>query len=652
MSEAQSGEPRVTELGSGVRVVTEEVPSVRSVALGLWVRTGSRNETPAQAGVSHFLEHLLFKGTPRYSAIEISERFDGLGASVNAATGKETTHLHARFLDEHTDAVFDLLAEMLLDPAYPEIDSERQVVLEEIAMYEDEPQDRVHDVLAEAVFGSHPLGRRVLGEAEVIASIPIPDIDAYHRARYAGPEIVVGAAGHLDHERIVGLTERLVSPEGAGGDQPDMPLRDSAQLCFHQKETEQYHICFGAPGLRRDDERRYALAVLDSIFGGSTSSRLFREVREKRGLAYSVGSYNEQFTDQGLVATYVGTREDNVEEACSIIGAELARLRSEPVSGEELNRAKESVKGRLVLSSESTAARMTRISRATLFGLPIESLDQMLARVDAVEVEELTALAAELYGDALQRHPGLGLRRRRRGEVPGGTGAGLRDLGSCVIRVGVSGAAGRMGGMVCEAVEAAEGLELAGRADPALGVGLGEILGEVEVVVDFTVPNVALENLRECLAAGVHVVVGTTGFDLDAAREAAEASAANLFVAPNFAIGAVLMMEVAQKIAPPLPECELIELHHDRKLDAPSGTAKRTAELIEAAGGNVHQPIHSVRLPGLVAHQEVIFGGVGQTLTVRHDSIDRRSFMPGVVLAVRKVGGLPDRFTVGLEKLL
>jgi 4-hydroxy-tetrahydrodipicolinate reductase len=206
--------------------------------------------------------------------------------------------------------------------------------------------------------------------------------------------------------------------------------------------------------------------------------------------------------------------------------------------------------------------------------------------------------------------------------------------------------------MVCEAVEAAEGLELAGRADPALGVGLGEILGEVEVVVDFTVPNVALENLRECLAAGVHVVVGTTGFDLDAAREAAEASAANLFVAPNFAIGAVLMMEVAQKIAPHMPECELIELHHDRKLDAPSGTAKRTAELIEAAGGNVHQPIHSVRLPGLVAHQEVIFGGVGQTLTVRHDSIDRRSFMPGVVLAVRKVGGLPDRFTVGLEKLL
>ncbi len=390
--------PQVTELGSGVRVVTEEVPSVRSVALGLWVRTGSRDETPAQAGVSHFLEHLLFKGTARYSAIEISERFDGLGASINAATGKETTHLHARFLDEHTEDVFDLLSEMLLAPTYPDIDSERQVVLEEIAMYEDEPQDRVHDVLAEAVFGAHPLGRRVLGEGEVIASIPVPDIEAYRSARYTGADIVVGAAGHLDHAGIVALAEELVSPPDGGGAAPETALDSASRFCFHTKDTEQYHICFGAPGLRRDDERRYGLAVLDAIFGGSTSSRLFREVREKRGLAYSVGSYNEQFTDAGLVATYVGTREDNVEEACSIIGAELARLRSEPVSKDELLRAKESVKGRLVLSSESTAARMTRISRATLFGLPIDSLDEMIAKVDAVEVDDLTELAAELYG--------------------------------------------------------------------------------------------------------------------------------------------------------------------------------------------------------------------------------------------------------------
>jgi 4-hydroxy-tetrahydrodipicolinate reductase len=222
-----------------------------------------------------------------------------------------------------------------------------------------------------------------------------------------------------------------------------------------------------------------------------------------------------------------------------------------------------------------------------------------------------------------------------------------------MTKVAVSGAAGRMGATVCEAVEAADDLELTGRADPSLGVTLADVLGEAEVVVDFSVPDTVLANVRECLAAGVHVVVGTTGFDLEVARAAAANSAtANCFVAPNFAIGAVLMMVVAQTIAPHMPEAEIIELHHDKKLDAPSGTAARTAELIDAAGGHVHRPIHSVRLPGLVAHQEVIFGGTGQTLRVRHDSIDRHSFMPGVLLAVRKVPSLPDHFTVGLEKLL
>jgi 4-hydroxy-tetrahydrodipicolinate reductase len=220
------------------------------------------------------------------------------------------------------------------------------------------------------------------------------------------------------------------------------------------------------------------------------------------------------------------------------------------------------------------------------------------------------------------------------------------------MNVVVAGAAGRMGQAVCEAVEEAGDMTLAGRADPALGVELSGLLGEADVVVDFTIPDTALDNIRACLDAGVHAVVGTTGFDLEAARAAAESASANCFVAPNFAIGAVLMMVVAQTIAPHMPEAEIIELHHDKKLDAPSGTAARTAELIDAAGGHVHRPIHSVRLPGLVAHQEVIFGGTGQTLSIRHDSIDRWSFMPGVLLAARKVASLPDHFTVGLEKLL
>ena len=397
-------EAQVTELDSGIRVVTEAVPSVRSVALGLWVRTGSRDETPAQAGVSHFLEHLLFKGTKRYSAIEIAEIFDGLGASVNAATGKESTNLYARFLDTHTDEAFDLLAEMLLGPTYPEIDSEREVVLEEIAMYEDEPQDKVHDVLDRAVFGGHPLGRRVLGEAEVISSIPVPDIDAYHRARYTGANIVVAAAGNIDHGAIVELTRRHVEPPAAGGNGTagDPPQVDGAQFAFQQKDTEQFHIALGGPGIDRGDERRYALTILDAVFGGSTSSRLFREVREKRGLAYAVGSYTQQFVDSGLIGLYVGTREDNVEEACTIIGRELASIHSDGVTEDELTRAKEHVKGRMVLSSESTAARMGRIGKALLFDMPLLTLDELLEKVDAVTRDEVAELARDLYApDAL-----------------------------------------------------------------------------------------------------------------------------------------------------------------------------------------------------------------------------------------------------------
>jgi len=394
----------LTELDSGVRVVTEVVPSVRSVALGMWVRTGSRDEAPTQAGVSHFLEHLLFKGTERHSAIEISELFDGMGAAANAATGKETTHLHTRFLDEHTEAAFDLMAEMLLAPALPpdEIDSEREVVLEEIAMYEDEPQDRVHDVLAEAIYGDHPLGRRVLGRAEVIGSIPVPKIAGYHHTRYTAPNIVVAAAGHLEHARMVELAERLLTPPAAngGGGRPAGDDVEAQRFRFYEKDTEQYHICFGGPGIARSDERRYALGILDAIFGGSVSSRLFREVREKRGLAYSVGSYTEQYVDRGTIAMYVGTRAENVAEACEIIGRELVRLHDEGVTEDEISRAKEHVKGRMVLGLEATAARMARIARGIMFDVPLYSLDEMLERVDAVQADELAELAHQLYDPA------------------------------------------------------------------------------------------------------------------------------------------------------------------------------------------------------------------------------------------------------------
>jgi len=376
------------------------MPSVRSVALGLWVRTGSRDEGEGEEGLSHFLEHLLFKGTPDHSAIEISELLDGMGAAANAATSKETTHLHVRFLDEHTDEAFELLAAMLAEPTLPdeEVETERQVILEEIAMYEDEPQDRVHDVLAEAIHGDSPIGRRVLGRSEVIASVAIPAIRSYHDAHYAPANVVVSAAGHVEHDRIVGLAASALKLGDAG--EPERrgnPTAPGPTFSFYPKETEQYHVCFGGRGISRGDERRFALGVLDAAFGGSSSSRLFREVREKRGLAYSVGSYTEQFVDDGAVAMYVGTREDNVAEACEIIGRELRSLHSDGISGEELARAKEHVKGRMVLGLESSGARMARCARSIMFGIELYSVDELLAKVDAVTSDDVAALARELY---------------------------------------------------------------------------------------------------------------------------------------------------------------------------------------------------------------------------------------------------------------
>jgi predicted Zn-dependent peptidase len=382
-----------------VRVITEAMPSVRSIALGFWIRAGSRDEGPDQAGVSHFLEHLLFKGTERFGSREIDEAFDAMGAEVNAGTGKETTSVYSRFLDGYLERAFDVLQDMVLRPTYPDIDSERQVVIEEIAMYEDEPQDKVHDVLAGAIFGDHPLGRPIIGRSEVISSVPVPQIAAWHDDRYVPTGIVVAGAGNVDHDALV----RLVQVAFAGAEAPGSSLAaatpDGARpgLRFHVKETEQYHLCFGAPGLARGDERRFALRVLDTILGGSTSSRLFQEVREKRGLAYSVYSYASHFADSGQVALYLGTRPENVREALEVIGFELRRLLEEGVGEEELERARDNVKGRTVLSMESTLTRMSRLGNSLLMGVPLMTIDEVLAAFDAVTMEDVMGLAHQLW---------------------------------------------------------------------------------------------------------------------------------------------------------------------------------------------------------------------------------------------------------------
>jgi predicted Zn-dependent peptidase len=389
---------QLTTLDSGVRVVTEAMPSVRSIALGFWVRAGSRDEPGEQAGISHFLEHLLFKGTERFSSREIDEAFDAMGAEVNAGTGKETTSVYSRFLDGHLERAFDVLQDLVLRPAYPDVDSERQVVIEEIAMYEDEPHDKVHDVLAGAVFGDHPLGRPIIGRADVVSSVPVPEIAAWHDGHYVPRNLVVAAAGNLEHERIVSLVEAAVGHAESGAAGLTVPPDGiTPVLRFVEKETEQYHLCLGGPGMPRGDDRRFALRVLDTIVGGSTSSRLFQEVREKRGLAYAVYSYASHYADTGQVALYVGTRPDNVGAAVEVIGSELRKLQEEGVSEAELERARENVKGRTVLSMESTLTRMNRLGSSILMGVPLLSVDQVLAAFDAVNLDDVNTLAAELW---------------------------------------------------------------------------------------------------------------------------------------------------------------------------------------------------------------------------------------------------------------
>jgi predicted Zn-dependent peptidase len=390
----------LSKLGSGLRVVTEHVPSVRSIALGLWVRVGSRDEHEDEAGISHFLEHLLFKGTPTLTAEQIAQVFDSFGADINAATSKETTVLYAHFLDEHLDEAFGVMGDMLLRSTYADIDSERDVVLEEIAMYEDEPQDKVHDVLSRAIFGDHPLGRPVIGRGEVISSLSVDEIRDYHGSRYAPLSIVVAAAGNLEHDTVAKLSEAKLQPASEVNPvSPNGPAPEgsSGSVAFHSKETEQYHICLGGPGIQRDDERRFALSVLDAVLGGSTSSRLFQEVREKRGLAYSIYSWSSHYRDTGQLGIYVGTRQDNVAEAMNVIGTELERLQSDAVTDEELARAREHVKGRVVLSMESTANRMHRLGRSVLTGVPLLTPDEMIERLDAVDRDQIQALAHEFY---------------------------------------------------------------------------------------------------------------------------------------------------------------------------------------------------------------------------------------------------------------
>jgi len=379
-------------------VATERLDSVRSVALGLWVAAGSRLEPVELGGVSHFIEHLIFKGSARYSAADIAHIFDDMGAEPNASTSKEHTLVNARLLDDDLDTAFEVIAEMVARPSFADLDHEREVVLEEVAMYEDSPPELIHDDLCEVVFGEHPLGRPIIGHSETLAALDLETVRAYHDAHYVNPGIVVAASGHVDHDHLCELTATHFRPEpGAEVHRADLSVPGRRHVArFTSKDTEQYHVCLGGPGPRRGDPDRYAVFVVDAVLGGSWSSRLFQEVREKRGLAYSVYSYTSLYADAGLTGVYFGSREEAVEEAMTIILGVLGELEHD-VADAALARAKNHLKGQLVLSMESPGARMQALGRAVLLDQPVLSVDEVLARIDAVDHDAVMAAVRRYY---------------------------------------------------------------------------------------------------------------------------------------------------------------------------------------------------------------------------------------------------------------
>ena len=402
----------LSELDSGERVISEKVPSVRSVSIGFWIGAGSRDERDDRAGVSHFIEHLLFKGSRSYDAQQIAETFDAMGAELNAATSREHTVVYSRVPDRHVEEAIAVMSDMVFAPAFDELDQEREVVLEEIAMYEDAPQDLVHDLFSQAVFDAHALGRPVIGTAEVISSVSRRAVAAYHRTMYTSGNIVASAAGNISHERFVSLLERFRHAKNRST--RPVPTRrplvrtPAPGLRFQRKDTEQFHVCLGAPGISRSDRRRFAASLLDGILGGSASSRLFQEIREKRGMAYSVYSFASQYTDTGLTGIYVGTREENLGPCVEICVEQIADIAAGNLRKGELERSKESLKGRIMLSMESTSNRMSRLGKSVITDTELMTFDRIFAEIDAVQPDELAELCGMLLAPERLSASGVG----------------------------------------------------------------------------------------------------------------------------------------------------------------------------------------------------------------------------------------------------
>jgi predicted Zn-dependent peptidase len=396
-----------TVLPGGLRVITESLPAVRSVAFGIWAGVGSRDEDLAHAGATHYLEHLLFKGTRHRTALDISAAMDAVGGELNAFTAKEYTCYYARVLDADLPLAIDVLADMvtssLLEPK--DVDAERGVILEEIAMNEDDPSDTVHEAFAAQLFGDTPMGRPILGSVDSISSITRTQIAEHYAARYKPENLVVAAAGSLDHAQVVELTRSAFGPVLTGSADPVPPRLADAAECARQAGTgtgvrlvsrgiEQANLVLGCGGLSRTDDRRFALGVLNAALGGGMSSRLFQEVREKRGLAYSVYSFSSQHADSGIWGVYVGCLPAKADEVLSICRDEIAKVISGGLTDDELTRGKGQLRGSIVLGLEDPSSRMSRLGKAELAYPRLEPVDEILTAIDAVTHDDVRAVAA------------------------------------------------------------------------------------------------------------------------------------------------------------------------------------------------------------------------------------------------------------------
>lgn len=395
---------RRTVLPGGLRVVTEEIPGVRSASVGIWVGVGSRDETRPQAGAAHYLEHLLFKGTARRTAVDIAQEIDAVGGELNAFTSKEHTCYYAHVLDEDLPLAVDMLCDVVFDAvnAAADVEVERSVVLEEIAMRDDDPEDLLHELFAEAVLGDHPLGRSVLGTEESITEMTRGRVHGFYRRSYALPKMVIAVAGNVEHGKVLRLLRKAVGDRLRGEDAPAPPrtgrtrLPKQQPLVLEHDDTEQAHLLLGCRALHRHDDRRFVLGVLNAALGGGMSSRLFQEVREQRGLAYSVYSAATSYADAGTFSVYAGCQPDRLGEVTTVIRDVLESVAADGLSADEVARGRGQLRGGLVLGLEDTASRMSRIGKSELnYGRHL-SVEDTLARIEAVTAEDVAELAADL----------------------------------------------------------------------------------------------------------------------------------------------------------------------------------------------------------------------------------------------------------------